>query len=87
VIDLSVVQYLMLENGWTFMDRPGVIPDPLHGARFLYEVYTRADRHDDPGALVAEYDRLRHRIDLISRHHIGMAHPGRDDAHQDLVRA
>jgi hypothetical protein len=48
---------------------------------------TRADRHDDPGALVAEYDRLRHRIDLISRHHIGMAHPGRNDAHQDLVRA
>ena len=35
MIDLSVVHWLMLENGWTFMDGPGVIPDPIHGARFL----------------------------------------------------
>jgi len=33
----------MLENGWTFADGPGVVPDPLHGARFLYEIYTRAE--------------------------------------------
>src|SRR6478609_142671 len=30
-------------RGWTFMDGPGVIPDPLYGARFLYEIYTRAE--------------------------------------------
>ena len=35
MIDLSVVHWLMLENGWTFMDGPSVIPDPIHGARFL----------------------------------------------------
>jgi putative glutathione S-transferase len=33
----------MLENGWTFADGPGVVPDPLHSARFLHEIYTRAD--------------------------------------------
>lgn len=43
MIDVSVVHWLMLDNGWTFMDRPGVIPDPLYGARFLYEIYTRAE--------------------------------------------
>ena len=43
MIDFSVVHWLMAENGWTFMDGPGVIPDPLYGARFLYEIYTRAE--------------------------------------------
>ena len=43
MIDFSVVHWLMLENGWTFMDGPGVIPDPLYSARFLYEIYTRAE--------------------------------------------
>jgi putative glutathione S-transferase len=33
----------MLENGWTFADGPGVMPDALHGARFLHEIYTRAE--------------------------------------------
>jgi putative glutathione S-transferase len=32
----------MLENCWTFEAGPGVIPDP-QGARFLYEVYRRAE--------------------------------------------
>ena len=43
MIDVSVVHWLMTENGWTFMDGPGVIPDPLYSARFLYEIYTRAE--------------------------------------------
>ena len=43
MIDFSVVHWLMGENGWTFMDGPGVIPDPLYSARFLYEIYTRAE--------------------------------------------
>jgi glutathionyl-hydroquinone reductase len=42
MIDISVVHWLMLENGWTFMDGPGVIPDPISKARFLYEIYARA---------------------------------------------
>jgi putative glutathione S-transferase len=43
IISVSVVHWLMLENGWTFTDGPGVVPDPLHGARFLHEIYTRAE--------------------------------------------
>lgn len=45
VIDVSVVHWLMVENGWTFADGPGVVPDPLHGARFLHEIYTKAEPH------------------------------------------
>jgi putative glutathione S-transferase len=41
-ISLSVTHWLMGEHGWTFETGPGVIPDP-YGARFLHEVYTRAD--------------------------------------------
>jgi putative glutathione S-transferase len=42
-ISLSVVHWRMLENGWTFEDGPGVIPDPVVGARYLHHVYTAAD--------------------------------------------
>src|SRR4030095_16948541 len=42
MISLSVVHWLMGENGWTFAEAPGVVPDPIHGARFLHEIYTRA---------------------------------------------
>lgn len=37
-IDVTAVEPLMLENGWTFET-----PDPLHGAEFLWQVYTAAD--------------------------------------------
>jgi putative glutathione S-transferase len=43
MIGISVVHWLMVQDGWTFADGPGVIPDPVLGARFLHEVYTRAD--------------------------------------------
>jgi len=42
MIPVSVVHWLMVEDGWTFADGPGVVPDPIHGARFLYQVYTAA---------------------------------------------
>ena len=42
-IGLSVVHPHMGENGWTFEEGLGVIPDPIHGARFLHQVYTAAD--------------------------------------------
>jgi putative glutathione S-transferase len=38
-IPVSIVNPLMLENGWTFDPDPGVVPDPVFGARYLYEVY------------------------------------------------
>jgi putative glutathione S-transferase len=42
-ISRSVVHWLMGENGWTFDAGPGVIPDPIGGARRLYEVYLRSN--------------------------------------------
>jgi putative glutathione S-transferase len=42
-ISVSVVHWLMGEQGWTFEDGPGVIPDPVGGARYLHEVYVRSD--------------------------------------------
>ena len=44
IVGLSVTHWLMREEGWTFADGPGVVPDP-GGARFLHEVYRRADPH------------------------------------------
>lgn len=41
-IGISVVHWRMLEHGWTFETGPGVIPDPIHGARYLHQVYTAA---------------------------------------------
>jgi glutathionyl-hydroquinone reductase len=42
-IGVSVVNWLMLDHGWTFVEGEGVVPDPIHHARFLHEVYTAAD--------------------------------------------
>ena len=42
VIGVSVVDWLMLENGWEFSDRPGTVPDSVNGARYLYEIYAKA---------------------------------------------
>lgn len=47
-ISLSVVHWRMKEHGWTFEEGPGVIPDPLHGADYLHQVYTAA-KHDYSG--------------------------------------
>lgn len=41
-ISLSVVHWLMLDEGWTFAEGPGVIPDSVNGARVMHEVYTSA---------------------------------------------
>lgn len=43
VISLSVVNWVMLEQGWTFDPAPGVIADPIHAAAQLHQVYTAAD--------------------------------------------
>ena len=41
-ISVSVVNPLMLENGWTFEPGEGVIPDPIFVARYMHEIYTAA---------------------------------------------
>lgn len=42
-ISVSVVNWLMLERGWTFDDGPGVIADPVMDARNLHQLYVAAD--------------------------------------------
>ena len=44
-ISVSVTHWLMGGQGWTFEPGQGVIPDTINGARFLHEIYTRADPH------------------------------------------
>jgi len=41
-ISISVVHPHMGDDGWEFADFPGATGDALHGARHLYDVYTRA---------------------------------------------
>jgi putative glutathione S-transferase len=43
LISLSVVNWHMGERGWTFDPGPGVIPDPIHQAKTLADVYVAAD--------------------------------------------
>ncbi|HZW48389.1 MAG TPA: glutathione S-transferase family protein, partial [Microvirga sp.] len=43
MIGLSVVHWRMLEHGWTFEEGPGTIPDPIHGAQYLHQIYTAAE--------------------------------------------
>ncbi|AJY45969.1 glutathione S-transferase family protein [Martelella endophytica] len=43
VIGLSIVDPLMLENGWEFKNRDGGTNDPINGADYLWQVYLKAD--------------------------------------------
>jgi putative glutathione S-transferase len=43
IVPVSVTHWLMAEQGWTFAQGEGVIPDPLFNSRYLHELYTRAD--------------------------------------------
>ena len=43
MIDVSVVNWHMGDDGWTFDPGPGVVPDPISNVRCGHEIYTRAD--------------------------------------------
>lgn len=43
MVGLSVVHWLMADDGWTFTPGPDVVPDTVNGARCLYELYVKAD--------------------------------------------
>ena len=43
LISVSVVNPYMHEPGWSFDPHPGSTPDHLHGARYMHELYARAD--------------------------------------------
>jgi putative glutathione S-transferase len=44
LVSVSVVHWRMLDHGWTFEPGPGVVPDPVLRADYLYQVYLAADR-------------------------------------------
>jgi putative glutathione S-transferase len=43
MISVSVVNWLMRDDGWTFADGPGVVADTINHAQYLHQVYTTAD--------------------------------------------
>lgn len=43
MISISVVNPYMAENGWTFEPASGVIADPVDQAKYMYQVYLRAN--------------------------------------------
>jgi putative glutathione S-transferase len=45
VIPVSVVEPVLTDQGWRFGDYPGADADPIHGATYVHEIYTRADPH------------------------------------------
>ena len=42
MISVSTVHWHMGDNGWTFNPGEGVVPDTVNGAKFMYEIYTKA---------------------------------------------
>jgi len=44
-ISVSIVHPVMQEDGWSFADGPGCVPDTVNGFRFLREVYIKARPH------------------------------------------
>lgn len=42
MISVSVVHWYMADKGWTFLPSDGVVPDPISGADFMYQIYTNA---------------------------------------------
>jgi len=45
LISVSIVDPLMLENGWEFKGKDGGTVDSLFGAKALWEIYVKADPH------------------------------------------
>lgn len=42
-ISVSIVDPILSEQGWHFSQAAGAIPDPLYGARYLQEIYVKAN--------------------------------------------
>lgn len=44
MIPVSVVNWYMRDDGWTFHAGDGVVPDPINNAEFMHQIYTAADK-------------------------------------------
>ncbi len=65
MIGLSVTHWLMDQHGWTFEPAAGVIADPVHHARYLYQVYLAA-RPDMSGRVTVPILWDRHSGGIVS---------------------
>lgn len=65
MIDVSVVDPVMLENGWTFETSRGGTGDPLHDSEFLWQLYARA-KPDYSGKVTVPVLWDRERGDIVS---------------------
>ena len=46
VVSVSILEPALSDEGWRFGDYPGTTgADPINGATYLHEIYTRADPH------------------------------------------
>ncbi|WP_296206165.1 glutathione S-transferase family protein [Psychrobacter sp. UBA3962] len=63
LISVSVVNPYMHDKGWTFAEGEAVIPDPIHNAKYMYEVYTAA-KSDYSGRVTVPvlWDKKNHTI-------------------------
>src|SRR5690606_1309070 len=61
-ISVSVVDYLMAEEGWTFNGSTGSTGDELYGSKRLYEIYTRADPQYSGRGYRSQKAFLNHRV-------------------------
>lgn len=62
-VPLSVVNWHLGQGGWSFEPGPGVVPDPVHHARFLSEIYAADERGlDGPATTPLLWDKQRGRV-------------------------
>jgi glutathionyl-hydroquinone reductase len=63
MISVSVVHWLMREQGWTFADGPGVVADSINQAQFLHQVYAAAEpRYSGRVTVPVLWDKARRTI-------------------------
>ena len=63
MIGLSVVNWHLGEEGWTFAPGRGVVPDPVLGVRRIYELYTASrPRYTGRVSVPVLFDKARGRI-------------------------
>jgi len=63
VISVSVVDHLMLEQGWVFTRNPGCAADEVNHKTYLHEIYTFADpRYSGRATVPVLWDKKTHTI-------------------------
>ena len=63
MISVSVVHWYMADQGWSFADGEGVIPDPVLGATHMHQVYTHVEpEYSGRVTVPVLYDLQRHTI-------------------------